>query len=135
MVPNSLTRVIATDSALDLLASLREKHGPLLFVLSGSISDGNSPICYALGQFSIGSADIYLGNLEGTPFYVGHEQFEYWKRTQLIIDVVNGTGAADSLDSDTGKHFLTRSRQLSDEENKLLEQTYFDCPHQSAGRG
>lgn len=78
-------------------------------------------MCYALGEFSAGSDEVYLDNLDGMPFYVEHEKFELWKRSQLTIDVVNGTGATDSLDSGTGKHFLTRSRLLSDEENKLLE--------------
>ena len=134
MSPNLLTRIIATDSAMALLASLREKHGPLLFFLPGGSNDGNSPVCYALGEFIAGNSDVYLGNLEGTPFYVGHEQFEYWNRAQLIIDTTNGAGASDSLDSGTGKRFLTRSRLLSDEENMFLEQTEFAGTHRATDR-
>jgi uncharacterized protein (DUF779 family) len=92
-------------------------------------------MCYTLGQFCADSTDVYLGNLEGTPFYVGHEQFECCKGAQLIIDVVNGAGATDSLESGTGKRFLTRSRWLSDEEKKLLEQTDFTGPYHAADRG
>ena len=123
MTPNLRTRVIATDSALALLASLREKYGPLLFVQPGSCSDGNSPVCYALGEFSAGSADVYLGNIDGTPFYVGHEQFESWRKRQVIIDVVNGTGAKDSLDCGSGMRFLTCSRLIQEDEDDQLEAT------------
>ena len=119
MPTHLLTRVIATDSALALLSSLREQYGPLLFSLSGCLNDSNAPLCYALGEFSVGNGDIYLGNLDGIPFYVGHEQFEFWNRAQLIIDAVNGNSAPESLEFNTGKRFLTRPRLLSDDENPL----------------
>jgi uncharacterized protein (DUF779 family) len=117
----TVARVIATDSALALLAVLREKHGPLMFFQSGGCCDGSSPLCYAQGEFQVGDDDIYLGDLDGTPFYMGHAQFEYWRHTQLIIDVVPGMGGMFSLDNGSGKRFLTRSRLFSDEENLLLE--------------
>lgn len=121
MTEKLFTRVVATDSALALLESLREKYGPLLFFQPGGTNDCSSLMCYALGEFCAGSDEVYLDNLNGMPFYVEHEKFELWKRSQLTIDVVKGAGAADSLDNGTGNHFLTRSRPLSDEENKLLE--------------
>ena len=125
MTSNQLARVIATDSALALLASLREKHGPLLLFQSGGFNDDNYPLCYSLSEFCADNTDIYLGNLDGTPVYIGQEQFEYWRRTQLIIDVVNGVCAMDSLEIGTGKRFLTRSRLFSEDEKKLFEQTVF----------
>ena len=121
MTENLFTRVVATDSALELLALLREKYGPMLFFQPGGSSDCAALMCYALGEFCAGSDEVYLDNLNGMPFYVEHEQFELWKRSQLTVDVVNGAGATDSLENGTGKHFLTRSRLLSDEERKLLE--------------
>jgi len=129
MTTHLLTRVIATDSALALLSSLREQYGPLLFLLSGNFNDSNAPLCYPLGEFSVGNGDVYLGNLDGTPFYVGHEQFEYWNRAQLIVDAVNGSSAPESLEFSTGKRFMTRPRLLSDDENQLLEQSYFTHSH------
>ncbi len=121
MTENTFTRVVATDSALTLLASLREKHGPLLFYQPGGSSDCIALMCYALGDFCAGSDEVYLDNLNGMPFYVEHEQFERWKHSRLTVDVVNGVGASGSLDNGTGMHFLTRSRLLSDEERALLE--------------
>lgn len=116
-------RVIATDSALAFLDTLRSKYGALMFFQSGGCCDGSSPMCYAVGEFTVGPDDVFLGNIDGTPFYMGSEQFEYWKHTQLIIDVVEGMGGMFSLDNGTGKRFLTRSRLFSDEENDQLEQT------------
>jgi uncharacterized protein (DUF779 family) len=113
--------VIATDSALALLASLREKYGPLMFFQSGGCCDECSTSCYVLGDICVGTADVYLGNIDGTPFYMGYDQFEYWQNTQLVIDAVDGVGGPGSLDNGTGKCFLTRSRRFSYDENKLLE--------------
>ncbi len=134
MTKNLHERVIATDSALALLASLQELHGPLLLFQSGGNNDGNSPLCYTLGEFCAGSADVYLGNLQGTPFYVGHEQFEYWKHAQLIIDVADCLHPSNSLESACGKRFLTRSLLLSDDESQLQEQSNFTDSAISANR-
>ena len=117
-------RVVASDSALALLETLKQKYGALLFFQSGGCCDGSSPLCYAAAEFGISMDDVFLGQIGGTPFYMGHAQFEYWKHTQLIIDVVNGMGGMFSLDNGTGKRFLTRSRLFSDAENVELE----TCP-------
>jgi uncharacterized protein (DUF779 family) len=77
-------------------------------------------MCYAIGDFQVGDADVYLGDLDGAPFYIGADQFEYWKHTQLIIDVVQGNGGMFSLDNGSGLRFLSRSRLFSDEEYALL---------------
>ena len=115
MTPNLRARVIATESALALLALLREKYGPLMFFQTGSSCDNNSPLCYALDVLSIESSDVYLGNLDGTPYYVENEQFDSCLGKQLIIDAVTGYGAKESLDCGTGMRFLTRSRLISDD--------------------
>jgi hypothetical protein len=115
-------RVTATPAAMTLLVELRERHGPLMFFQSGGCCDGSSPMCYAAGEFQVGEEDVYLGNLDGVPFYIGAEQFEYWQHTQLIIDVVPGMGGMFSLDNGTGRRFLTRSRLYTEEESARLEQ-------------
>jgi uncharacterized protein len=120
---NAIARVTATPAALEFLASLRRQHGPLMFFQSGGCCDGSSPMCYGAGDFNLSDTDVYLGNLDGTPFYMGLEQFEYWQHTQLIIDVVDGNGGMFSLDNGTGKRFLTRSRLFSDEELAVLNST------------
>jgi hypothetical protein len=77
-------------------------------------------MCYAAGEFQVGEEDVYLGNLDGVPFYIGAEQFAYWQHTQLIIDVVPGMGGMFSLDNGTGRRFLTRSRLYTEEEMERL---------------
>ncbi|MES2153052.1 MAG: DUF779 domain-containing protein [Pseudomonadota bacterium] len=120
---HALARVVATDAALAMIAELRQRHGPLMFFQSGGCCDGSAPMCYQAGEFNLSDTDVYLGNFDGTPFYMGLEQFEYWAHTQLIIDVVVGNGGMFSLDNGTGRRFLTRSRLFSDEELRLLNAT------------
>lgn len=116
----TVERVTATPAALAFIDELRRRHGPLMFFQSGGCCDGSAPMCWADGEFTLGDGDIYLGELDGAPFYIGSEQFAYWEHTQLIIDVVAGNGGMFSLDNGTGRRFLTRSRLFSDAENAWL---------------
>ena len=117
---HALARVVATDAALAMIAELRQRHGPVMFFQSGGCCDGSAPMCYQAGEFNISDTDVYLGNLDGAPYYMGLEQFAYWEHTQLIIDVVDGNGGMFSLDNGTGRRFLTRSRLFTDEELRGL---------------
>lgn len=112
----TMPRVTATAAALELMAALRDRHGPLMFFQSGGCCDGSTPMCYPAGEFNISDTDVCLGSLDGAPFYMGVEQFAYWEHTQLIIDVVDGNGGMFSLDNGTGRRFLTRSRLFNDQE-------------------
>ena len=69
---------------------LQAKHGPLMFHQSGGCCDGSSPMCYPRGEFLVGEGDVLLGTLSPseTPFYISGPQFEYWKHTELTLDVV-----------------------------------------------
>lgn len=120
MSSTHIPRVIATQAALDFISMLRQMHGPLMFFQSGGCCDGSAPQCYSVGEFNVSTTDVHLGDLDGAEFYIGSEQFEYWKHTQLIIDVVDGNGGMFALDNGTGKRFLTRSRLFTDQENRLL---------------
>jgi len=102
-------KVTATPSALKLLADICADHGPVLFHQSGGCCDGSSPMCYPVGDFVIGDRDVLLGHIGGMPFYIGAAQFEAWKHTDLIIDVVPGRGGMFSLDNGRELRFLTRS--------------------------
>lgn len=115
-------RVIATEKAIELIALLIEKHGPLMFHQSGGCCDGSSPMCYPLGDFLVGNSDILLGEIADCPFYMSKDQYEYWKHTQLIIDVVQGRGGMFSLEGPEGKRFLTRSRIFTEKEQTILQQ-------------
>ncbi|HJV85129.1 MAG TPA: DUF779 domain-containing protein [Noviherbaspirillum sp.] len=118
----AISRVVATEAAIEFINALREKHGPLMFFQSGGCCDGSAPMCYALGEFNVSESDVFLGTIAESPFYIGSEQFEYWKHTQLIIDVVDGMGGMFSLDNGTGKRFFTRSRLFTDMEWEGLQE-------------
>ena len=113
---SELRRVDITDEAAALVARLVDEHGPLLFHQSGGCCDGSSPMCYPRGEFRIGQRDVYLGEVVGTPFYMGADQFEYWSHTHLLVDVVAGRGGGFSLEAPEGVRFLIRSSVFSDDE-------------------
>jgi uncharacterized protein (DUF779 family) len=110
-------RVIATPAALELIETLKSRFGPKLFFFqSGGCCDNSAANCYLPGDLTIGPGDIYLGDIGGCPFYIGKAQYEYWRHTQLIIDVIDGSGGTFSLEGPEGKAFLTRSRVFTDAE-------------------
>jgi hypothetical protein len=117
---NDIARVSATPAALELIALLQAKHGPLLFHQSGGCCDGSAPMCYPRNEFLVGDHDVLLGEIGGSPFYISEAQFEYWKHTHLTIDVVPGRGGMFSLEGPEGLRFLTRSRLFTDEESRIL---------------
>jgi len=119
-----LARVEITPEAVTVLRQLEAQHGPLLFHQSGGCCDGSAPMCYPRNEFRIGSRDVWLGDIAGTPFYIGAQQFELWRHTQLLIDVVPGRGAGFSLEAPLGLRFLTRSRVFDPVESAWLE----GCP-------
>ena len=123
MVPAPDTlQVKATLSALQLIERLRAKHGALLFHQSGGCCDGSSPMSYPQDDFIVGDRDVLLGTIGDTPVYISESQYEAWKHTQLIIDVVNGRGGMFSLENGEGVRFLVRSRLFSDGEFAALAQ-------------
>lgn len=109
MSDQQVERVAVTPEAAELLRSLRAQHGPLMFHQSGGCCDGSSPMCYPRGDFIVGDRDVLLGTIGDTPVYISASQYEAWKHTDLVIDVVPGRGGMFSLDNGREKRFLTRS--------------------------
>jgi len=72
------------------------------------------------GEFIVGDRDVLLGVVDGVPVWISGPQYQAWKHTQLIIDVVPGRGAGFSLEAPEGVRFLTRGRAFSAEENAAL---------------
>lgn len=117
-------RVVATPAALALVAQLQAQHGPqLMFHQSGGCCDNSAANCLLPGEITIGSGDVCLGDIGGCPFYIGRAQYETWKHTQLIIDVIEGTGGTFSLEGSTGKAFHTRSRVFTAQELEELDKS------------
>ncbi len=113
-------RVIATEAAEALIAEIRDDHPEILFHQSGGCCDGSSPMCYPAAEFRIGASDVKLGEVAGAGVYIKRSQFEAWKHTQLILDVVPGRGGMFSLDNGREKRFHIRSRTFSEAELAAL---------------
>jgi uncharacterized protein len=52
---------------------------------------------------------VKLGEIGGAPFYISGPQYEAWRHTDLVIDVVPGRGGMFSLDNGRERRFLVRS--------------------------
>ena len=116
-------KVVATPAAVELIEFLKQKHGgQLMFHQSGGCCDNSAANCLLPGEILIGQGDVHLGDIAGCPFYISKAQYATWKHTQLIIDVIEGTGGTFSLEGPEGKAFHTRSRVFTPEELAELEQ-------------
>lgn len=120
MISSTISRVSITAAASSLIEKLKKDHGGLMFHQSGGCCDGSAPMCYQENEFRVGGQDIFLGEIDGCPVYIGAKQFDFWAHTHLIIDAVPGRGQGFSLEAPEGMRFLTRSRVFTDAENALL---------------
>ncbi len=120
----TISRVLVTEKAKEVIDQLREQHGELMFHQSGGCCDGSAPMCYPKGDFITGGSDVKLGEIHGCEFYMSRDQFEYWKHTQLTIDISPGRGASFSLEIPLGLRFLTKSRIFLEEELENLSEVF-----------
>ena len=109
-------RVSVTEKARAVIDQLRDKHGDLMFHQSGGCCDGSAPMCFAKGDFIVGSRDLLLGEIHGCNFYMAADQFEYYKNSHITVDVSPGRGSSFSLEIPLGLRFMAVSRLFTDEE-------------------
>ncbi|MBI5737069.1 MAG: DUF779 domain-containing protein [Mycolicibacterium neoaurum] len=131
------SRALITAAAADLLRTLQNRHGALMFHQSGGCCDGSSPMCYPAGDFIVGDRDILLGVLDvgdGVPVWISGPQFDAWKHTQLVIDVVPGRGGGFSLESPEGMRFLSRGRVFTDQETAELAAPITGAQYEAGAR-
>ena len=125
MTTEAPSRALITESAAELLRKIQKRHGALMFHQSGGCCDGSSPMCYPDGDFIVGDRDILLSILdvgdEGVPVWISGPQFDAWKHTQLVIDVVPGRGGGFSLEAPEGMRFLSRGRAFTPDELTALD--------------
>ena len=119
-----IKRVVATEEAGAVIDTLCKEHGELMFHQSGGCCDGSSPMCFPKGELMLNETDVWLGNIYGCDFYMSQDQFEYWKHTQLTVDVVKGRGASFSLEIPMGIRFVIKSHLFSDNELTQLTPTH-----------
>jgi uncharacterized protein (DUF779 family) len=119
-------RVLITKEASGLIAQLKQQFGELMFHQSGGCCDGSQPMCFEKGEFKLGVSDIQIGTIEDCGFYMSRDQYEYWKHTQLTIDITKGRGSSFSLEIPLGYRFIVHSRLFTEEEILHLE-PILDC--------
>ncbi len=105
----SQSRVGVTPAARALIERLKKEHGPLMFHQSGGCCDGSAPMCFQVGEFKLGSADVKVGEIAGCEFWMDREQFKLWEHTRWTVDVVPGRGASFSIEAPLNMRFLIRS--------------------------
>lgn len=118
---SKIKRVESTDLCDQWIERLTTRHGPLMFYQSGGCCEGSAPLCMKEGEMRIGDSDVLLGKIHGVPFYISGSQYEVWKHTKVIVDIVDGGGNAFSLESPEGISFHIRSKVFTDEELSLIE--------------
>ena len=105
--------IIATQTALDLIDSVRKEFGAVMFFQGDGCLEGSAAHCYRVGEVTAGADEVLLGKIGGIPFYVGPRTFDSWRNSQVIIDVEPGMGDDSfSLESHFGCHFVNRWRLL-----------------------
>jgi uncharacterized protein (DUF779 family) len=114
-------RVLISENARQVLEQLKFQHGELMFHQSGGCCDGSSPMCFSKGELMLNETDVYLGDIANCSFYMSKDQFEYWKHTQLTIDVTKGRGSSFSLEIPLGLRFVIKSRLFTEEEFANLD--------------
>jgi uncharacterized protein (DUF779 family) len=117
-------RVLIMPEAEKVVDQLKERFGDLMFHQSGGCCEGSQPMCFEKGEFKTGDSDVLLGEIAGCAFYMSRDQFEYWKHTQLSIDVTPGRGSSFSLEIPMGVRFIVRSRMYTPEEEADLTEVY-----------
>jgi uncharacterized protein (DUF779 family) len=105
-------QVTITQEASQLTQRLKQRHGALLFHISGGCCEGSAPMCFRVDDFKVGSRDVQVGIVEGCPVYVGAAQHEYWKDAAIEIDVAHGEVESFSIEAADGVRFTTRSRPI-----------------------
>ncbi|MEN2282258.1 DUF779 domain-containing protein [Algoriphagus sp. SE2] len=116
-----IQRVLITDKAKEVIDTLRKRFGSeLMFHQSGGCCDGSSPMCFEKGDFKVGSQDIWMGEVYGCDFFMSADQFEYWKHTQLTLDITPGRGSSFSIEIPMGIRFIIRSKLFTEDELQNL---------------
>lgn len=119
---NLPARVRTSPEAAAWIERLVATHGPVMFHQSSGCCDGSAPMCFPRGEFHVGGQDVLLGHvIDDTPVWIGAAQFEYWRFTELTIDVVPGRGGSMSLEAPEGVRFIARSRLFDETEAAALE--------------
>ena len=85
-----IERIKITDAAIEVIDQLKQQTPSLIFHQSGGCCDGSSPMCFPKDELMLNDNDVWLGRVHGCDFYMSEDQFQYWRHTQLTLDIVKG---------------------------------------------
>lgn len=119
-----ISRIDATLKAKELIQSLKEKHGDLMFYQAGGCCEGTQPQCFKKGEYYLRYKDVCIGTIEACEFWIDKDLFEYWKHAHFELDVIDAIGAGGfSLEVPLGKTFKVNYRIFTPDELERLEPT------------
>ena len=99
-------RIDVTEKALEVIKTLKEKHGDLMFYQAGGCCEGTQPQCFEKGGFYLRTNDVMIGLVDEFEFWLDRDLFEYWKFSHFTLDIVDGFGPGGfSLETPLGKTF------------------------------
>jgi uncharacterized protein (DUF779 family) len=121
-IKTMVKRIDVTEKALEIIKTLKEKHGDLMFYQAGGCCEGTQPQCFEKGGFYVRTNDAMIGLVDGFEFWIDRDLFEYWKFSHFTLDVTEGFGPGGfSLETPLGKTFKIIYRLFTEEELKNLE--------------
>lgn len=122
-----LKRLDSTPDALELIITLNEKHGDLMFYQAGGCCEGTQPQCFEKGGFYLRYGDVCIGSIMGFDFWVDKDLFEYWKHAHFTLDVLEGFGPGGfSLETPLGKTFKVHYKLFTEDELNNLEDVRYN---------
>ena len=121
-IKTMVKRIDVTEKALEVIKTLKEKHGDLMFYQAGGCCEGTQPQCFEKGGFYLRTNDVMIGLVDEFEFWLDRDLFEYWKFSHFTLDIVDGFGPGGfSLETPLGKTFKIEYRLFTEDELNDLE--------------
>ena len=121
-IKTMVKRIDVTEKALEVIKTLKEKHGDLMFYQAGGCCEGTQPQCFEKGGFYLRTNDVMIGLVDKFEFWLDRDLFEYWKFSHFTLDIVDGFGPGGfSLETPLWKTFKIEYRLFTEDELNDLE--------------
>jgi len=105
----AIRRVRATPEAVELIARLAERHGPVAFFQFGECEEGAAATCLTRAELLPDEDDMKIGEIGGAPFYVNAQLYARSGRPSCVVDVAPGAAGALALEGLEDVHFVIRT--------------------------
>ena len=84
-----------------------------MFHRSGGCCDGSAPMCFQVGEFTLGGVDEKVGEIDGCEFWMDREQFK-----RVVVNLVDN--AAEAMRESLVKRLLVSTRSTARETVELM---------------